>query len=239
MRGALGITAAVVVLAAVAGPAGAAPALAPTPTAWVTDRARLLAPETVERLDARLAEVERASGRQVLVFIDRSTGGVPLEDWTARAFAAWHVGRKGLDDGVVLFVFTEDRRLRIEVGYGLEATIPDARAARILSEVVAPPLKAGQPDRAIEAGVDALLSALGSPVDGSPDERVPGWALVVGIAVFLFFMTALATHPGLAAWLLLLGAGRGNGGRRGGWFSGGGFSGGGGRSGGGGASGSW
>jgi uncharacterized protein len=233
--------------AALAGaPARAETPIPAAPTAFVTDRAGLLSAEAVARLDESLAEAERRTGHQVLVYVDHTTGGAPVEDWAVRAFQRWRVGRKGLDDGVVLFVFEADHRLRLEVGYGLEGALPDARAARILDELVAPGLRAGKPDAAIEGGVGAVLGAIGAaPGGGSTDElapELPGWVVAVGAGLVIFLLVAVAANPSLAVWLLyFLARGRGDGrGGRGGWASGtGGFSGGGGRSGGGGASGSW
>ena len=97
----------------------------PPPQRWVTDGPRVLSLETREALDRRLAAYEKTSGHQVLVWIGESTGGVPIEDWAVRTFAAWKVGRKGLDDGLVLFLMTQDHKLRLEVGYGLEGQMPD------------------------------------------------------------------------------------------------------------------
>ncbi len=82
-----------------------------------------------------------------------------LEDFTVRTAAAWRIGRKGLDDGVILFAFVEERQLRIEVGYGLEDRIPDAIAKRILEEHITPYLREGQADAGFAAGVEAILAA--------------------------------------------------------------------------------
>jgi uncharacterized protein len=237
--------AALIAVMAACAPARAQTPIPDAPSAWVTDKARLLSLGEAAGLDARLAAFESASGHQVLVYIDRTTGGVPLEDWTVRAFARWRVGRKGIDDGVVLFVFTQDRCVRIEVGYGLEDRLPDARAARIVDEVVVPAMRAGRPDEAVRAGAEALLAAAGGAAAPAPQDflrDVPGWALAAGPLLVILAMIAFATNPSLAPWLLLLvsrgrwsgGSGRGNGG-----LPGRGFTGGGGRSGGGGASGSW
>ena len=209
------------------------------PSDWVTDRAAFLSSAATARLSARLADYERATGHQVIVYIDRSTGAVPIEDWSARAFERWHVGRHGLDDGAVLFVFGDDRRVRIEVGYGLEEHLPDALAGRIIQTDVVPRLRAGDKDGAISAGVEGIIAAIGGDGTARTDVPVtiPGWLLVVGGIVFVLILGVLVTHPALAAWLLIsLGSNR----RRGsGGSAGGGFFGGGGRSGGGGASGSW
>ena len=240
---------ALTLLASVRAAAAPGTPIPPAPTRFATDEAGFLSEPVRAELDTRLVQFEHDSSHQVLLWIGRTTGGVPIEDWASRAFAAWRVGRKGLDDGVVLFIMGDDRKLRIEVGYGLEDRLPDARAARIIREGVVPRLAAGDRDGAARAGIDGILAALGGaaagphPVAGAPAPQL-GWGtlLLLGLlgAAFLGF---LITHP--AAALLLLttfngGRNRGGGWGGGGWGGGGGgFSGGGGRSGGGGASGSW
>jgi uncharacterized protein len=231
----------------------------PAPTDWVTDRAGFLSPAAVSDLDARLGDYARRTGHQVLVYIDHTTGGVPIEDWGVRAFERWRVGRSGVDDGLVLLVFADDHRVRFEVGYGLEDRVPDALAKRIIEEQIVPRIRAGDRDGAIRAGVGAVTAAIGGASGEAPglveepaQRPVPLWMKIVGGVVFLIFMAFVVTHPSLA-WLMLLSIGSGRGSGRGGWgggglgggggFSGGGggggFSGGGGGSGGGGASGSW
>jgi uncharacterized protein len=208
----------------------------PPPERWVTDRAAFLSPAVAQELDTRMGDHAQRTGHQVLVYIDRTTGGVPIEDWAVKAFERWRVGRKGIDDGAVLFVFKDDRQLRIEVGYGLEAQVPDAVASRIINEQMVPRIRAGDNDGAIKSGVDALLGAIGAPgEEAAPTKRISGLQLVLGGIVLLLLIAFAITHPALA-WLMLMtiASGRGGGGGRGG-----GFSGGGGRSGGGGAAGSW
>jgi uncharacterized protein len=228
---------------------GAARAETPIPSApatFVTDHVGLLSPAVAQRLEERLGAVDRETGHQVLVYIDRTTGGAPIEDWAVRAFERWRPGRKSIDDGVVIFVFEADRRVRIEVGYGLEAALPDLRAKRIIDEMIVPHLRAGDGDGAVEGGVAGVLVAIGAagvgPGPGELGRQISPWALVVGGLVLLLlvslFVRFAVRHPALATWLFLMGSGRG-GGRGGGISGGGGFSGGGGRSGGGGASGGW
>jgi uncharacterized protein len=136
-----------------------------------------------------------------------------------------------------------DRRLRIEVGYGLEETIPDALAGRVIAEELAPRLERGDADGAVRAAVERLIAISAGEAgaagggEGQPAPKRPmtlGEKILVGIAV-LFFLILFITNPSLALYLLftILSGGRGGGGGRGG------FMGGGGRSGGGGASGSW
>jgi uncharacterized protein len=218
------------------------------PTRWVTDSAGFLSEGTRQELDGRLESYERQGGHQILVWIGRTTGGIPLEDLTVRAFAAWKVGRKGLDDGLVLFVFADDRKVRVEVGYGLEGQVPDAIASRIIRETIVPRVQAGDRDGAIRTGIAALITAIEGqaaapePAAGPASGRPPpsggagslgiGQIVLIGLGV-LGFLILFATNPTLAIYLLftILSGGRGTGG--------GGYSGGGGRGGGGGASGSW
>jgi uncharacterized protein len=200
----------------------------------------------VRSLNARLSAYQQATGHQLIVYIAPTTGDAPIEDWAVRAFAKWKVGRKGLDDGLALFIMSQDHKMRIEVGYGLEAVVPDAIASRVINEVMAPRIQAGHPDDAVTAAIDSLTGVIGgqaaAPTGATPPTQTPAqskpltpfqWILygVVGILILAFAVT----HPMLAFYLLaniMSGGGGGGGG-------GGGFGGGGGRSGGGGASGSW
>jgi uncharacterized protein len=215
----------------------------PSPGRWVMDTAGFLSPGTTQTLDARLEAYAQQTGHQVIVYIGKSTEGYPIEEFAVKAFQAWAVGRKGLDDGVALFIMAEDRAVRIEVGYGLESIIPDITAGRIINDILIPKVRAGDPDGAVSDAVSAILGTISG--EGAPGTPKPGKntgqaiLIIFGIIVFLIIFL---TNPSLALWLLIniLSGGRGGsfsgGGRRSG---GGGFSGGGGRSGGGGASGHW
>ncbi len=150
---------------------GAEVPIPPSPARWATDTAGFLKPQTVGDLDARLRAYQSQTGHQVLVYVTPTTGTTPTEDWTVRAFARWKVGRKGLDDGLILFVFPTDRKVRIEVGYGLEQTVPDATAARIIRDTITPKIRAGQSDDAVVAGVDAVLGAIGGEANGNRDNN--------------------------------------------------------------------
>jgi uncharacterized protein len=214
----------------------------PAPTEWVTDTANFLSAEAVRSLDARLAAYEQATGHQLIVYIAPTTGDAPIEDWAVRAFAKWKVGRKGLDDGLAIFIMARDHKMRIEVGYGLEAVVPDAIASRVINEAMAPRIQAGHPDDAVAAAIDSLTSVIGGQTGAPPPTRPPAQSkpltlfqwIFYGIAAILI-LALVITHPALAFYFLATmmsgGGGRGGGG--------GGFGGGGGRSGGGGASGSW
>ena len=241
--------AALVVLLALPGAARGETPIPAAPTRFVTDRTAFLSPATTTALEAKLADWSARTGHQLLVYVDRTTEGVPIEDWSVRAFETWRIGRKGIDDGLALFVFAEDHRLRVEVGYGLEDRVTDLVATRIINDEMVPRIRTGDHDGAVRAGVDRLMAVVGDApaARAAPAAGVAAWKLVLGGLALLFFFGFVVTHPSLA-WLLMLnigGRGRGGGfggGGFGGGFSGGGgggFSGGGGRSGGGGASGSW
>lgn len=228
----------------------------PTPSRWVTDVAGFLSPETLQSLDAKLEAYDRQTGHQVIVYIGKSTEGYPIEEFADKAFQAWAVGRKGLDDGVGLFIMAEDRAIRIEIGYGLESVIPDISAGRIINDILIPKLRAGGPDGAVSDAVSAILKTLSGEEVPVEEARKTGrssgqaFLLIIGIIIFAIIFIS---NPSLALWLLInIFSGSGGSGRSGGGFwgsgrgggfggggGGGGFSGGGGRSGGGGASGHW
>ncbi len=211
----------------------------------MTDTAGFISPGTAQTLEARLEAYAQQTGHQVIVYIGKTTEGYSIEEFAVKAFQAWAVGRKGLDDGVALFIMAEDRAVRIEVGYGLEAVLPDIIAGRIINDILIPKVRAGDGDGAVSDAVSAILRAISGEAAPRQESRRPGKntgqtiLIVLGIIIFLIIFL---TNPSLALWLLvnILSGGRGGsfggGGRRSG---GGGFSGGGGRSGGGGASGHW
>ena len=220
----------------------------PPPARWVTDTANFMSPGARSSLDSRLAAYGQSTGHQLIVYIGQTTGDAPIDDWAVRAFERWKVGRKGIDDGLVLFIMAADRKLRIEVGYGLEAQVPDAIASRVINDVIVPRIQAGDRDGAVTSGMDAVMMVVGGgalPAAQGRRERQPMplaqfiFLAIIGVIALVMFVT----NPSLAMLLLFnifSGGGRRDrdGGGGGGW-GGGGFSGGGGRSGGGGASGSW
>jgi uncharacterized protein len=130
-----------------------------------------MSPGAAEALNSRLREYEQQTGHQLLVWIGPSSGDVPIEDFAVRTFEAWKVGRKGIDDGLVLFIMPADRRLRIEVGYGLEGDVPDARASMVINDIIVPEIRAGDPDAGITAGMEAVATAIGQPLPGQGTAR--------------------------------------------------------------------
>jgi uncharacterized protein len=210
---------------------------------------------TATRLDRKLWEFEQQTGHQILVVVYRKLPSPSLEDFTVRAAQAWKVGGKKLDTGAVWFVFVDDRKMRLEVGYGLEPVIPDVIAKRILADTVAPHLRSGHWPAGLAAGTDAILAAARQE-PGSPrpaPSAAQGGGIDVGTVIFIIIVLLFvfgnmggggrrSRTYGRSGWYVgpgpWIGGGgfSGGGGGGGGW---GGFSGGGGSFGGGGASADW
>jgi uncharacterized protein len=225
----------------------------PSPDRWATDAASFLSRATVEEINLKLEDYEKETGHQVIVYIGKTTEGYPIEDFAVRAFQAWKVGRKGLDDGLILFIMAEDRAIRIEVGYGLEGVVPDIIAGRIINDVLVPKIRAGDPDGALRDAVTAIIGAISGTEPREPSSGRKGKGNATSLFIIIaavIFLILLIFNPSFALWLLInIMSGRsggggfrggGSGGSGGSWRGGGGgFRGGGGRSGGGGASGRW
>ena len=144
-------------------PAAALVAVPPL-TARVTDLTGTLSGAAVARIESKLQEFEAKKGSQIAVLIVPSTQPEEIEQFGIRVEDAWKLGRKGVDDGAYLIVAKNDRRVRIEVGYGLEGALSDAISNRIVDETIAPHFKQGDFDGGIEAGVDKMISV----IDGEP-----------------------------------------------------------------------
>ena len=136
----------------------------PQLTAQVIDLTGTLSGGAVNRLEAKLAAFEARKGSQIAVLIVPTTQPEEIEQYGIRVADQWKLGRKGVDDGVILLVAKNDRRGRIEVGQGLEGAIPDAIANRIVTDTITPHFKLGDYDGGIEAGIDQVISV----VDGEP-----------------------------------------------------------------------
>lgn len=244
--------------ALVAAPTLAAEATPAPPPAYFNDYAGMVTRAQADHLNAKLRRFADETSTQILVAVMPSLPeGEVLEDFTVRTAQAWRAGEKKLDNGAVLFVFVKDRKLRIEVGYGLEGSLPDALARRIIDEAIVPAFRAGNPAVGLEAGVDAMMAATRGEYKAKPKPSkgllglVPILVILLIVLVFLSIASSGGgggirgphgrTYGGRGAtpWVI---SGGGSGWGGGGGFGGGGgggFSGGGGSFGGGGASGSW
>lgn len=241
--------------------AGAAVPAAEMPEfrAPVVDQAGVLSDTTKRTVSAALEDYRRRSGRQVAVAVVRTTGDRSLEDYSIDLARKWGVGREGEDDGVLLLVAVRDRRVRIEVGRGVEGELTDVESGRIIRNRLVPLLAAGRYDEAVQQGTDAIRAALGDravgrlPPEPRAEPATTGPGAIALVLPFLFLGLLLLSllgrrrrrrrWSGLGApivWGGFGGFGGGLGGFGGGGLGGGGFGGGGGGGfGGGGASGSW
>ncbi len=142
----------------------AAQVAVPPLTARVTDLTSTLSQDQRSALEQRLAALEARKGSQVAVLLVPTTQPETVEQYAIRVFDAWKLGRKGVDDGALLVIAKNDRKLRIEVGYGLEGAIPDAIAKRIVDEAIVPRFKQGDFYGGITTGVDRMIGL----IDGEP-----------------------------------------------------------------------
>jgi uncharacterized protein len=166
-----------------------APAEVPVPAlrARVTDAADLLPPAAEARLEAQLADFERETTHQVAVLTVPSLEGEPIEVFALRVVESWKLGQKDLDNGLLLVVAAQDRRARVEVGYGLEGAVPDVVAKRVLEDAMFPRFRAGDFAGGIEAAVQGLLRATrGEVVPAERRPARPGGPNADALAVVLF-----------------------------------------------------
>ena len=166
----------------------------------IVDQAHALPPAVAERLSADLAAHEANTSNQVAVLIIPSLEGEPLFDFSHRVATAWKLGRKGTDNGVLLLVSIKDRKIRIEVGYGLEGVLTDARSAQIIRNEIVPRFRAGDVPAGVTAGVQAILQTIEgtyrapehpTATPSSSDAfATAAFAVILGVVVGLFFSRA-------------------------------------------------
>ena len=223
----------------------------PSLTGRVVDQANIIQVATRTAIEQKLANLEAKSGIQLVVATVTSLEGEEIEPYANQLFQIWKLGEKTKNNGVLLLVAPNERRVRIEVGYGLEGTLTDALSKVIIANAITPRFKAGDFSDGISRGVDDIITVL--TTDASEWQQRPSlrldnqqtadpanWLLIVG---GIILVGLLIVSPGFRWFflnivlnILISSAGSRS---SGGFSSGGGFSGGGGSSGGGGASGSW
>lgn len=239
-------------------PAAADPVF-PKLTGRVTDAAGVLPSETVAALEAKLKALEDATGTQLVVATVPDLGGYEIDEYGYQLGRAWGIGQKGTNNGAILLVAPAQRKLRIEVGYGLEGVLTDAVSSRIIRQAIVPHFKAGDMAGGIAAGAGELIALLQLPpeqqaafaakakAEGAAQKDAPGWGALVWLVVIIVWVVIAARRGARgrrSGPVILWGPGIGgnwSGGGSSGWGGGGGggFSGGGGGFGGGGASGGW
>jgi len=152
----------------------------------VTDLTATLSIQQATALENRLAAFEAEKGSQIAILIVPTTQPEDIAQFGIRVAEAWKVGRKNVDDGVILIVAKEDRKLRLEVGYGLEGAIPDAIAKRVIAETITPFFKIGDYAGGIDAGVTQLMQLIEGETLPVPD-NVPSTRLNEGTFMFILF----------------------------------------------------
>jgi uncharacterized protein len=192
-------------------PSGSAQALEVPPyRGYVNDYAGMLAVETVRSLEQSLADFERSDSTQIAVLTIPSLEGEVLEDFSIKVVEKWGIGQKSKDNGVLLLVAKKERKVRIEVGYGLEGVLTDLLSGRIVDQVITPAFKAGRFDQGLSAGVGAIIQATRGEYrgesrrtlrDGEPSGLFK--FLFFGI-VFIAFLSQISRKAGAVAGGLLL-----------------------------------
>lgn len=234
----------------------------PNPPRLVNDAAGVLSKEQVEILEQKLVALDDSTSNQVAVVLIRSLEDYPIEEYANKLFREWGIGNKKTNNGVLLIAAIDDRKVRIEVGYGLEGAIPDIVANNIIRYELGPAFKEGNYYRGIDRATDAIAKAAVGEYKVKRNkikgEEGGGKFIFIIILVIIFIIIGSIRKGGggggmisrrgygdiaeAVFWSSILGGGRrgGGGGWGGGGFGGGGFGGfGGGSSGGGGASGGW
>jgi len=161
--------------------------------AHVTDLTNTLDTAQKQQLETRLAQFEAKKGAQIAVLLIPTTQPEAIEQYSIRVVDAWKLGRKGIDDGVLLLIAKDDRTLRIEVGYGLEGVLPDASAKRIIAETIAPHFKRGNYYAGIATGIEQLLAVIEGESLPPPRERsaISGSVKNLESLLFIAFMLAM------------------------------------------------
>ncbi len=180
----------------------------------VTDLAEILSAEAEARIDDRLERLEEAEGAQIAVLTLPSLEGESLEDYSLRVVDTWKLGRADADDGALLLIARDDRKMRLEVGYGLEPILTDAYSRRILDEIVRPRFRAGDFDGGIERAIEAAAALIeGDDVLPPPAEAQSGGvrerperagAFLFFLVLLVPFTLAAVTSPGCGGWLFYL-----------------------------------
>ncbi|MGW8159339.1 MAG: TPM domain-containing protein [Desulfoprunum sp.] len=163
----------------------------------VNDYAAMLAPATVDQLERSLAAFEQEQSTQIVVLTVASLSGDSLEDFSLRVAESWKIGRKGLDNGALLLIARDDRKIRIEVGYGLEGRLTDLAAGRIIRDVITPQFRNGSFDQGVINGVTVMMAAVKGEFSDEQiaahrgDDQVGFEGLFVPLLVGLFFISRI------------------------------------------------
>lgn len=167
----------------------------PTLTQRVTDLTQTLDAQTQAMLTQQLADLERRKGAQIAVLMLPTTGEDTVESYARRVFDKWRLGRGKVDDGILLLVAKDDRRLRIEVGYGLEGAVPDLLAGHIIREQITPHFAQGDFAGGVVAGVQSLISLVDGEALPAPPERAQDTGDDIPYDLLLFLALVVFATP--------------------------------------------
>jgi len=183
-------------------------AMIPALQAHVTDLTQTLTPAQQNQLEAKLNVFEQKNGSQVVVLIVPSTQPEDIAQYSIRVVEAWKIGRTKQDDGLLILVAKNDRKLRIEVGRGLEGAVPDIYAKRIISENIAPLFKNGDMAGGLNEGVDKLIELISGENLPSPITKTPKLNMSFENSLAIFVISCMVIGVFLSSILgKLLGAG--------------------------------
>lgn len=170
----------------------------PPLTGRVNDTAAMLSAATRQQLEEVLARLEQTDSTQIVVLTIPTLGAEVLEEFSIKVLDQWKIGQKGLDNGAMLLIAKNDRKIRIEVGYGLEGSLTDLMAGRIIRNVIAPQFKAGNFDQGVINGVQAMIKVVRGEyktsdkgLGGGGQRQRKGTAGLGGLFAFIFFISML------------------------------------------------
>jgi len=200
----------------------------PALTGPVVDRANLLSAEQIKLLSAKLISFEKTKGSQIAICIVPTIAPLTIEDYGIKLAEKWKIGRAKIDDGIIIIIAKNDRKMRIEVGYGLEHAVTDLRAGRIVSQIMAPEFRKDDYYKGIDSSVDSLITFINGgdipaisslPAGNTSNTDTTGFnvgiAFIVGSIMIFIFLLAIGklvlsfilTYVALCIGLYLMGVG--------------------------------
>ena len=165
----------------------------PALTGRVVDRAGILSPEEEARLTSKLEEIENQTSVQFVVATIPSLEDEPIEDYSIRLAEQWKIGQAGLDNGAIILVASTEKRVRIEVGYGLEPVIPDGLAGRIIRERMTPSFRSGNYYEGLLSAIEGLELAARREYPEAPERprAAPSVGINLGVLLFTYFVVGI------------------------------------------------
>jgi len=174
----------------------------PEPEGFVSDFAKILSSETKQELEQQLTQLEKDSTIEIAVVTVDSLGGTTIEDYAVRLFEEWRIGKEDEDNGVLLLIYPSDRKLRLDVGYGLEPLLTDSKAGRVIRNIITPEFKNENYDKGVTEGVAAIIKVvhgeevdLGEEAPSESEEEEGGlWVLFFIGVIFLSYLSSFLSR---------------------------------------------